>query len=125
MATPSRTKGTIALPYNKSSAIREYLAAHPKAGPTAVRDALRSAGVTVSTAHVSNIKAKLAPPKAKPSTKSKPAKPLAKPKGTRGETAEAEDRVSLSQLVEARKFAAQVGGVAQALLLLQTLAKLQ
>jgi hypothetical protein len=124
MATPSRKKGVRTLPYNKSSAIREYLAAHPKAGPTAVRDALRSAGVTVSTAHVSNIKAKLAP-KAKPSAKSKPVKPPAKLKGTRRDMAEAEDRVSLAQLVEARKFAAQVGGVAQALALLQTLAKLQ
>lgn len=124
MAKPSRKKRTGALPYNKSSAIREYLAAHPKAGPTLVRDALRSAGVTVSTAHVSNIKSKLST-KARPSANPLSAGPAAKRKESLRDAADVEDRVSLSQLVEARKFAAQVGGIAQALALLQTLAKLQ
>jgi hypothetical protein len=63
-------------------------------------------------------------------TTSKPATSAAarngRPKrGRPGRKPAPSDSVSLSQLVEARKFAAQVGGVDAAVGLLQSLAKLQ
>jgi len=84
----------------KSGAIRAYMAAHPSAGPTEVSKALAAKGIKVSPAHVSNVK--------KTSSNGHPT----------------DDRVSLSQLVEARRFAKQMGGVAAAADLLQALKKL-
>ena len=93
----------------KSGAVREYLAKKPNAGPTEVSKALKARGIAVSPAHVSNVKQ---------TTKPKPAK-------KRGPTVvSASDSVSLVQLVEARRFAAQVGGVDAAVGLLQSLGKL-
>ena len=111
---------------NKSAAIRAYRQAHPEAGPTAVSAALKKRGIIVSAAHVSNVKATELKKTAKAgshgaadngSMRRKPGRPGRKPG--------ASDAVSLGALIDARKFAAQVGGVDRAVNLLQSLAKLQ
>lgn len=111
---------------NKSAAIRTYLQTHPEAGPTAVCAALKPKGIAISPAHVSNVKANMARKAAKAgsrgaatngSVRRKPGRPSRKPG--------ASDSVSLAALIDARKFAAQVGGVDRAIDLLQSLAKLQ
>jgi hypothetical protein len=110
---------------SKSAKIREYFGSHPDAGPAAVVAGLRAKGVKVSAAHVSNVKAKMqqgAPKAGGPAAtngavRRKPGRPKRQ--------AAASDLVSASQLIDARKFAAHVGGVDNAVSLLQTLAKLQ
>ena len=92
----------------KSGAVREYLAKNPAAGPTEVSKALKSRGIAVTPAHVSNVKQTA---KRKPATK-------------RAAKAVPQDSVSLVQLVEARRFAERVGGVDAAVGLLQSLGKL-
>jgi len=124
MATATKKRGGKRA-NSKSAAIREYVATHPDAGPTAVCAALKAKGITISPAHVSNVKAAMVK-KAKKSAGSASSNGRARRKpGRRGRPAGAGDSVSLSQLVEARKFAAQVGGVDHAVSLLQSLAKLQ
>jgi hypothetical protein len=44
---------------NKSKAVRDFMAANPKAAPKEVSEALTKQGVKVSPAHVSNIKNKM------------------------------------------------------------------
>jgi hypothetical protein len=125
MATATKKRGGKRA-HSKAEAIRVYLGAHPNDGPSAVRDALKaSKGMAVSAAQVSNVKATMAK-KAKKSAGSAASNGHARRKpGRPGRPAAASDSVSLSQLVEARNFAAQVGGVDQAVSLLRTLAKLQ
>lgn len=125
MATATKKRGGKRA-NSKSAAIREYITAHPEAGPTAVCAALKAKGVAISPAHVSNVKAAMAR-KAKKSAGSASSNGHARRKpGRPGRASSAAvDAVSLSQLVEARNFAAHVGGVDQAVALLQTLAKLQ
>jgi hypothetical protein len=105
---------------SKSGAIRAYLKRHPEAGPTAVCAALKRKGIVISPAHVSNVKAAMA---RKAGSGGAAANGVV---GRRGrKRASGGDAVSMGQLIEARKFAAQVGGVDHAVGLLQTLAKLQ
>jgi hypothetical protein len=101
----------------KSGAVREYLAKKPNAGPTEVSKALKARGITVSPAHVSNVS------NVKQTNKPKP-RANGKPRTTPAKSAPASDLVSLVQLVEARRFAEQVGGVDAAVSLLQSLGKL-
>jgi hypothetical protein len=123
MATATKKRGGKRA-NSKSAAIRAYLSTHPDAGPTAVCAALKARGVVVTTAHVSNVKAAML--KKAGTTGGAATNGVAHAKrGRRGRKPAASDSVSLSQLVEARKFAAQVGGVEHAVGLLQTLAKLQ
>ena len=92
----------------KSGAVREYLAKKPNAGPTEVSKALKARGIPVSSAHVSNVKQ---------TAKRKTGKKIVSKPGPG-------DSVSLVQLVEARRFAEQVGGVDAAVDLLNSLGKL-
>ena len=92
----------------KSGAVREYLRKNPNAGPTEVSKALKTRGIVVSPAHVSNVKQ---------SSKRKSGM-------KRGRKPAAGDSISLVQLVEARRFAQNVGGVDAAVGLLQSLGKL-
>lgn len=124
MATATKKRGGKRA-NSKSAAIRAYISTHPDAGPTAVCAALKAKGVAITPAHVSNVKAAMVKKAGKTSGASTNGAAHAKP-GRRGrKPAVVSDSVSLSQLVEARKFAAQVGGVENAVGLLQTLAKLQ
>lgn len=114
--TAGRRAGT------KSSAIREYMKANPEAGPTAITAALKAKGIEITPAHVSNVKAAMLKKQAKAAggngaARRKPGRPSRKAAG--------QETVSLGALIEARKFAAQVGGVDSAVTLLQSLAKLQ
>jgi hypothetical protein len=103
---------------NKSAAVRDYLAQNRVAGPTEVAAALTKQGVKITPAYVSTIKGLL-----------KKAGSNGKALGTkrRGRPARqhsAEDAVSLSSLLEARRFAESVGGVEKASALLQSLSRL-
>lgn len=101
---------------NKSQAIRDYLKAHPKAGPTEVCKELKKKGLTVAPALVSNVKA---------AALRKSGKKPAKRKGRGpGRPAGAADKVSLASLIDAREFVDRVGGVEQAKSLLKALDKL-
>jgi hypothetical protein len=97
----------------KSAAIRAYIASHPAAGPTEVSQALKKQGVDVSPAQVSNVK-----------TTSKRPKSRAANGRRNGRKSVSTDVISLTQLVEARRFADQVGGVDAGIDLLQSLGKL-
>lgn len=124
MATATKKRGGKRA-NSKSAAIRAYLSTHPDAGPTAVCAALKAKGIAITPAHVSNVKAALGRKAGKVGGAATNGASHAK-RGRRGrKPAVSGDTVSLSQLVEARKFAAQVGGVENAVGLLQTLAKLQ
>lgn len=98
----------------KAAAIRDYMAQNPDKGPQAVAEALKEAGFEVSAAYVSTIKS------------------LSKKKGGRRGPRKAEGRapvasgegLSIAVLVQAKKLAAQLGGVAQAKAALDALAKL-
>jgi hypothetical protein len=105
---------------NKSEEIRAVFKQKPEAGPTEVRAILKRKGVQVSVALVSNVKAAMLK-KQGGTAKSNGA---AKRRGRPARKA-AGDTVSMAKLLEARKFAAQVGGVDQAVDLLKTLAQLQ
>ena len=118
MATATKKRGGKRA-NSKSAAIRAYLSTHPDAGPTAVCAALKAKGVAISPAHVSNVKATMLKKAGKTGGASTNGVPHAK-RGRRGRKPAASDAVSLSQLVEARKFAAQVGGVENAVGLLQS-----
>jgi hypothetical protein len=112
---------------SKSGAIRAYLKRKPEAGPTEIANALMKKGIEISPAHVSNVKAAL--------RKSAEANGEAldgggdatggRKAGRRGRKPAPRDVVSLGSLIEARTFAARVGGVEQARALLAALAKLQ
>ena len=94
---------------SKSGAIKAYLTKRPSAGPTEVSTALKKQGIAVTPAYVSTIKA------------------LSKRAGSNGKRRRAPasgDAVSLAQLVEAGRFAKQVGGIDAAIGLLQSLGKL-
>jgi hypothetical protein len=105
---------------NKSAAIRAILNRKPEAGPTEVCAILKRKGIEATPALVSNVKVAMLK-KQGGSAKSNGA---AKRRGRPGRKA-AGDTVSMASLLEARKFAAQVGGVEQAVDLLKTLAQLQ
>jgi len=100
---------------SKSDSIRAYLADNPKAGPTAVFQALKEQGIHVSVALVSAIKAK---------GKRRGRKPG--PKTTRGRKTKAGSNgaVSLELLLAAKKLAEQLGGIDKARAALDMLARL-
>lgn len=123
---PSSKKPTAKKATSKSAAIRTYLDKHPETGPTAVCRALKLQGIAITPAHVSNVKAAAAKKAAKAAggiaaTNGSAAGHV----GRRGRKPKAADAVSMGHLLEARRFAAQVGGVARAVELLQSLARLQ
>ena len=94
---------------NRSQAIRDELAKHPKAGPSGIVQLLAARGIEVSPVLVSNVKARL---------RGGPKCP-----GRRGRPPKAE--LAVGHLVAAANFARQVGSVEQAVTLLDTLQKLR
>jgi hypothetical protein len=105
----------------KSTAIRTYIEKHPDAGPTAVSTALKKKGIDASPTLVSNVKARMNLGAGRPAANGKPRRKPGRP----GRRPAAGDSVSIAKLIEARKFAASVGGVDEAVSLLQSLARLQ
>ena len=86
---------------NLSGLIREYFQAHPNAGPTEVVKALGEKKITVSPTLVSNVKARML----KGATGVR-GRPRGRPSGK---------SVTVTALLEAKRFADQVGSVEAAL----------
>lgn len=101
-------------PQGKAAAIRQYMDEHPDAGPQAVAAALKEQGFECTPGYVSTIKS-LAKKRARKGAKKTRTAPVAS--GT-------VEGLSLSMLVQAKKLASQLGGVAQAKAAIDALAKL-
>ena len=98
---------------NKSQAIRDYRAKHPKAGPTEISKALTKQGIKVSPAHVSNVAPKSAKKKRTAKVGQRKAKMIAD-----GES------VRVADLLAAQRFVESVGGMESAKTLLSAIEKL-
>lgn len=83
----------------KSQAVRDYLTANKDAGPTAVMAALKTQGLSVSTAMVSGIKAKMGLTKKR-----------RRRKATGAASTTANGHLSIDDLVRAKKLVDQIGG---------------
>jgi hypothetical protein len=118
MATATKKRTRKPRANSKSGAVRAYFEQHPEAGPTEVANALKKQGITISAAHVSNVKAAM---KRKAGMNGR----AIGRRGRRGRPAGGSDALSLGSLLEARAFAARVGGVEKASALVAALAKLQ
>jgi hypothetical protein len=110
---------------SKSGAIRAYLKRKPDAGPTEIVNALKKKGVAISPAHVSNVKAALRKSAQVDGEVIAVGNGIYGRGGARRGRKRTPDAISLGSLIEARAFAARVGGVEQARNLLTALAKLQ
>lgn len=100
---------------NKSQAIRDYLQANPKAGPTEVCQELGKKGIKMTPALVSNVKRAM--------LGKKPGKKKVGRKAA-GRPAAAGDTVSVNALLEARAFVEKAGSIANAYQALKTLERL-
>ena len=123
---------------NKSQAIRDYKAANPDAGPTAIMNALAEQGVTVTTALVSNaltnakkktVKKKPGRPPKAAATADLPKRPgrppkKGKKKGGRPKASSNGSDVNLNALIAAKKLSDEMGGVNAAKAALDALSKL-
>jgi hypothetical protein len=108
---------------NKSQAIRDYLAQHPRAKPRMVAAALKEQGIEVQTSLVSMVKfylKKASRKKKKVTTGSAPSNAAPVAKAARGDTGS----LSLETLVLAKKLVASLGGVAEAQKALRALSQL-
>ncbi len=94
---------------NKTQLIKDALAATPDASPAEIAKSLKKHGITAT--YVSNVRAKAQPKKKKRTTKKK--------------AATSSDKVSLGDLVKAKKLADELGGVDKAKSLLDAVAKLR
>ncbi len=95
---------------NKAQLIKDAMAANPEASPIEVAKSLKKHGITA--AYVSNVKSIASPKKRK----------RGRPAGKKSTTS---DRVSLGDLVKAKKLADELGGVDKAKSLLDAVAKLR
>ena len=105
---------------NKSARIREYMIANPKAGPKEVAQALVAEGLKVTAAYVSTVKA-LDKKSAKKKSSGGPGRPGRKPAAAAASTGGSD---LLSSLLQAKKLAEAMGGVANAKAALDALSKL-
>ena len=103
---------------NKSQAIRDYLAANPQAGPTAIVAALASKKIKVTTALVSGVKTR-AGSKTRRRGRGRPRKTT-----TRRRSSMRDDTVAVSDLLQAKKLAERMGGIERAQTALAALARL-
>lgn len=108
---------------NKSAAVREYLAAHPDAGPNAVREALKEKGIQISTSLASVIKYGGNKKKRKPG-RPKGSRSVSRGRVGRPPGARRVGSLDIEALVEAKKMAEKMGGIDAARSALDLLAKL-
>lgn len=94
---------------NKSKAVREYLEMHPNSSPAEVVGALALEGIPVVPGLVSNIKTKRGGKRRIAAKAAKPSEPV----------------FGISVLVAAKRFSDATGGVDNAKMILEVLAKLQ
>ena len=95
---------------NKAKLIKDALAANPEASPVEIAKSLKKHGITAN--YVSNVKFSMRP-------KRKRGRPAGKKSATTS------DKVSLGDLVKAKKLADELGGVDKAKSLLDAVAKLR
>ena len=114
--TRKKRKRTTKMSVNKSQAIRDYLYNHRDAKPAEVVAGLAKRRVKVSSAFVSTIKTRYQPGRKKASRRRKTT--------SRRRAVRRNDLVSVSELLQAKKLAAQLGGVERAQTALAALAKL-
>lgn len=102
---------------NKSAAIREHLTNNPDAMPQDVSDALRKKGIKVTSQVVSQVKYQMSK---RNGAAKRPASPAKSRNGNRASAIEK----ALPDLVLAKRFADQVGGVDNAIAAVDALGKL-
>ncbi|MBC8871901.1 MAG: hypothetical protein H8E44_20930 [Planctomycetes bacterium] len=102
---------------SKTQVIKDYLAAHPDAGPKEVAAAVNKQGLGITTNYVSNVKSKM-------KGKGKGKKKVAAKKTVAAKQQAASDQISLSALLQAKKLVAKLGGVDQAKEAISALAQL-
>ncbi len=116
---PRRKKGGRTAGVNKSAAVREYLKSHPTASPNEVKEALGEKGIAISTSLASNIKY------------TKKGKAAGRKRGPRrmgrrpGRPPGTKSGVRIDDLLEVKRLASRMGGIAatrKALDLLEQLA---
>ncbi|MEM6328708.1 MAG: hypothetical protein AAF790_00510 [Planctomycetota bacterium] len=112
--TKAAKKAPVKRKVNKSQAIRDYKAAHPDEGPTAIATALSKTGIKVVPAQVSNVLTNAAKKTGGGGGQGRGGKAGAK----------AGDKVSLSSLMDTQAFVEKVGGVDSAKQLLGAVEKL-
>lgn len=98
----------------KAATIRQYMKDNPKAGPQAVAAALKEQGIVCTPAYVSTIK----------SLARKRGRKRGRKAGVAAAVATPVEGLSINLLVQAKKLASQLGGVAQAKAAIDALAKL-
>ena len=111
---------------NKSLAIKEFLDKHPDMGPTEVARNLTEQGIKTTATHVSNVKARIASGapvgtrglsrKQRSATKSAPA--------PRAAAVSMSDKISLNELVEAKRLVDRFGSIANVQKMLAALSRL-
>lgn len=112
---------------NKSAAIRDYVNANPDAMPKQIVDAMKAQGIDVSTAFVSTIKSKTVGSGAKKKGRKKAGRPKGAPRAAAApatRSSNGQSKVSVDQLLKAKKLAGELGGVAQARAALEALEKI-
>lgn len=109
---------------NKSQAIRDYLAANPDATAKEIQPALAKDGIKVDAQMINSIKWKLksqgGPKKA---AKKKAGRPAGRPKAAAAPKASA-GALTAQDLIHAKKFVDQIGGLKDAQAAIETLEKL-
>lgn len=111
---------------NRSQLIREYLALHPEEGPKAIREGLKNQGYTVTPALINRVKYGTGTSGKKRRKKRSGRPPMARAAAASAPARASEsDMLSLDSLVQAKKLAEALGGVANARAALAALAKLQ
>lgn len=111
---------------NKSQAIRDYVEKNPSARNVDVVEGLAKDGVKVAPAQVSAVRARAESKRKGPKRKQKAKRNAATSAANKRSAAVQTngDQVSLSSLLKARSFAAEVGGVEAAIDLLKAVKKL-
>lgn len=100
---------------SKTQAVKDYFAAHPEAGPTAVSQALKAQGVDITPNYVSLIKTQM---------KKKTGRASTKAAGKQEAPSATSEGLSIELLVKAKHAAAALGGVEAARAAIAALARL-
>ena len=109
---------------NKSLAVRDYLALHPKATPKDVSAALKDQGLDVSPNYVSIVKFQMKKSKGKSKAKKAEAASAAPPQEKKAAPRQVSDKFSIETLLQAKKLSESLGGVEAAREALAALSKL-